>query len=60
MSKTWSGVNESLFKETLKLEPNKIYQISDVKIIKTKYGDKNILIDDTLNEYWTNQKIDNF
>ena len=60
MSKTWSSVNETLFKETLKLEPNKIYQISDAKRIKTKYGDKNILIDDILNEYWTNQKIDNF
>ena len=60
MSKTWSSVHETTFKQTLKLEPNKIYQISDVKNIKTKFGYKTILIDDGLNEYWTNRKVDEF
>ena len=60
MSKTWSSVHETTFKQTSKLEPNKIYQISDIKSIKTKFGYKNILIDDGLNEYWTNRKVDEF
>ena len=60
MSKSWSSVHETTFKTTEKLEPNKIYQISDVKSIKTKFGYKSILIDDGLNEYWTNRKVDEF
>ena len=64
MSKTWSSKNENIydvsFKQTSKLEPRKVYQISDVKTIKTKYGDKNILIDDGLNEYWTTKQVDRF
>ena len=64
MSKTWSSKNENIydvsFKQTSKLEPRKVYQISDVKTIKTKYGDKNILIDEMLNEYWTTKQVDRF
>ena len=60
MSKSWSSVHETTFKQTSKLEPNKIYQISDVKSIKTKFGYKSILIDDGFNEYWTNRKVDEF
>ena len=45
MSKSWTSVHESTFKQTSKLQPNKIYQIEDVKSIKTKYGYKNIIID---------------
>ena len=64
MSKTWSSktedINDVSFKQTLRLEPRKVYQISDVKTIKTKYGDKNILIDDGLNEYWTTKQVDRF
>ena len=60
MSKTWSSVNDTAFKQTEKLEPNKIYQISEIKSIKTKFGYKTILIDDTMNEYWTNRKVDDF
>ena len=46
MSNTWTSANTKTFNKTLKLEPNNIYQITDVKSIKTKYGYKNILIDD--------------
>ena len=60
MSKSWTSVHESTFKQTLKLEPNKIYQIEDVKSIKTKFGFKSILIDDSGEEYWTNRKVDEF
>ena len=60
MSKSWSSVHETTFKTTEKLEPNKIYQISDVKSIKTKFGYKSISIDDSFNEYWTNRKVDEF
>jgi hypothetical protein len=60
MSKSWTSVHESTFKQTSKLQPNKIYQIEDVKSIKTKYGYKNIIIDDSGVEYWTNRKVDEF
>ena len=60
MSNTWISANTKTFIKTLKLEPNNIYQITDVKSIKTKYGYKNILIDDCLCEYWTNRKVDDF
>ena len=60
MSKTWTSANTKTFIKTLKLEPNNIYQITDVKSIKTKYGYKNILIDDCFCEYWTNRKVDDF
>ncbi len=60
MSKSWSSENTTTFKQTLKLQPNKIYQISDVKSIKTKFGYKSILVDDSFNEYWTNRKVDDF
>lgn len=64
MSKTWSSktedINDVSFKQTLRLEPRKVYQISDVKTIKTKYGDKYILIDETYDEYWTTKQVDKF
>ena len=60
MSKSWSSVHESTFKQTLKLQPNHIYEIIEVKSIKTKYGFKSILIDDSGVEYWTNRKVDEF
>ena len=60
MSKTWSSANTKEIKQTLRLEPNHIYQIEDVKTIKTKYGYKNILIDDSFREYWTTRQIDEF
>ena len=60
MSKTWTSENTTTFKPTSKLEPNKIYQISDVKYIKTKFGYKSVLVDDGLNEYWTTRKVDDF
>ena len=59
MSNTCTSANTKTFNKTLKLEPNNIYQITDVKSIKTKYGYKNILIDG-LCEYWTNRKVDDF
>ena len=62
MAKTWTSktddINDVSFKQTLRLEPRKVYQISDVKTIKTKYGDKYILIDEMLNEYWTTKQVD--
>ena len=60
MSNTWTSANTKIFNKTLKLEPNNIYQITDVKLIKTKYGYKNILIDYGFCEYWTNRKVDDF
>ena len=64
MSKTWTSKNDDInnisFKQTLRLEPRKVYQISDVKTIKTKYGNKYVLIDETLNEYWTTKQVDRF
>ena len=60
MSKSWTSVHESTFKQTSKLQSNKIYQIEDVKSIKTKFGYKNILIDDSGSEYWPNRKVENF
>ena len=60
MSKTWSSANTTEIKETLKLQPNHIYQIEDVKVIKTRNGYKSILVDDSFREYWTNRKVDEF
>ena len=60
MSKSWTSVHESTFKQTSKLQPNHIYEIIEVKSIKTKYGFKSILIDDSGEEYWTNRKVDEF
>ena len=60
MSKTWSSANTTEFKQTLRLEPNHLYQINDVKSIKTKFGYKNILIDDSCREYWTTRQVDEF
>ena len=37
MSNTWTSANTKTFNKTLKLEQNNIYQITDVKSIKTKY-----------------------
>ena len=60
MSKTWSSANTKEFKQASKLQPNHIYEIIEVKSIKTKYGFKSILIDDSGEEYWTNRKVDEF
>ena len=60
MSKTWSSANTKEIKETLRLQPNHLYQIEDVKTIKTKYGYKNILIDDSFREYLTTRQVDEF
>ena len=46
MSKTWSSVHETAIKQTLKLESNKIYQITDVKTVKTEFGYHVILVED--------------
>ena len=60
MSKTWTSENTTTFKPTSKLQPNHLYQITDVKSVKTKFGYKSILIDDGGAEYWTNRKVDDF
>ena len=60
MSKTWSSANTKEFKQASKLQPNHIYEITNVKLIKTKFRYKNILIDDSGSEYWPNRKVENF
>ena len=60
MSKTWSSANTKEFKQALKLQPNHIYEIIEVNSIKTKYGYKSILVDDSGVEYWPNKKVEDF
>ena len=43
-----------------RLEEKQTYNIKDVEKIKTSYGEKNILIDENNNRYWTLNKIDEF
>ncbi len=40
-------------KQIQKIEPNKTYKIIDRKSIKTRYGNKIILVDSNDNVYWS-------
>ena len=55
----WSSANES---NNLinKLDEKHIYMITDVQKLQTSFGKKYVLIDDSNNRYWTNNKVDEF
>ena len=59
MSRVWTSENEEQ-QIYMKLEPEKIYQIINVKTIQTKYGEQNILTDYLTNEYFSTKQIDKF
>ena len=43
-----------------KLDEKHIYMIVDVQKLQTSFGKKYVLIDDSNNRYWTNNKVDEF
>ena len=43
-----------------KLDVNRVYDIVDVEKLKTKFGNKNVLVADNGSKYWTNSKINEF
>jgi hypothetical protein len=55
----WSSANESS-NQINKLAEKHIYQIVDVQKLQTSFGKKYVLIDDSNNRYWTNNKVDEF
>ena len=57
--KHWSSASESK-NQINKLVESKSYNIVDVQKIQTSFGKKYVLIDDSNNRYWTNNKLDSF
>ena len=55
----WSSAKESN-NQINKLDEKHIYQIVDVQKLQTSFGKKYVLIDDSNNRYWTNNKVDEF
>lgn len=45
---------------TKQLNENSKYEIVNLKSIETKYGTTYIMMDNNLNEYWSNKKINDF
>jgi hypothetical protein len=57
--KHWSSASESK-NQINKLIENKTYNIVNVDKIQTSFGKKYVLVDDSNNRYWTNNKLDSF
>ena len=55
----WSSAKESN-NQINKLDEKHTYQIVDVQKQQTSFGKKYVLIDDSNNRYWTNNKVDEF
>ena len=55
--KHWSSDSKNKIN---KLVENKTYNIVNVEKIQTSFGKKYVLIDDSNNRYWTNNKLDSF
>ena len=43
-----------------KLDVNRVYDIVDVEKLKTKFGNKYVLVADNGSKYWPNSKINEF
>ena len=55
----WTSAKESN-NQINKLDEKHTYQIVDVQKQQTSFGKKYVLIDDSNNRYWTNNKVDEF
>ena len=55
----WTSAKESS-NQINKLDEKHVYMIVDVQKLQTSFGKKYVLIDDSNNKYWTNNKLDEF
>ena len=53
----WSSKSDSTIN---KLDEGLTYNIVNVEKINTNFGKKYVLVDDEVNKYWTNNKVDEF
>ena len=63
MSKSWTSEktdDNNEYKKIEKLTPQTIYTIVDVKLIKTKFGDNYMLIDENNERFYSNKKVNEF
>ena len=62
MSKSWTSdkSENQEYKQIRKLTPQTIYNIIDVKLTKTKFGDNYILIDEDNESFYSNKKLNEF
>jgi hypothetical protein len=60
--KTWTSdkSENQEYKQIRKLTPQTIYNIIDVKSIKTKFGDNYMLIDEDNERFYSNKKLNEF
>ena len=60
--KTWTSdkSENQESKQIRKLTPETIYNIIDVKLTKTKFGDNYILIDEDNESFYSNKKVTEF
>ena len=57
--KHWSSASASK-NQINKLIEDHIYDIVDVEKIQTSFGKKYVIVDDSNNRYWTNNKLNSF
>ena len=60
MSRVWTSETQHEQTKYMKLQPEQLYQIINVKTIQTKNGEQHILIDYLTNEYYSTKQVDKF